>query len=165
METVSNQIIIDASPTRVWGAAADLAGVHKYWGMVKASRLSSEKATGLRASRICEMLDGSSMEETIIQWDQGDSYALDTHTIGTNDGPFKTAIGRFAFHPEGSGTRFALDLDFELKSGREAELSDRSAELDMACISFVSGLKTHVETGHALTLEQKQAAMAAMMSQ
>ena len=149
----------------MWDAAADLAGVHKYWGMVKASHLSSEKATGLGASRICEMLDGSSMEETIIQWDQGKSYALDTHPIGTNEGPFKTTIGRFAFHPEGSGTRFVLDLDFEMKPGREQELPARSAELDMACKSFGNGLKTHVETGHALTLEQKQAAMAAMMSQ
>ena len=165
METVSDEITIDASPARVWDAAADLAGVHKYWEMVIISYLSSDRATGIGASRICDMLDGSSMEETIIQWDDCKSYALDTHPIGTNDGPFKTTIGRFALHPQGSGTRIVLDLDFELKAGREQELPTRSAELDRACKIVVGGLKSHVETGRELTPEQKQAAMAAMMSQ
>ena len=52
-----------------------------------------------------------------------------------------------------------------MKAGRDQGLPARSAELDTARKRFVSGLKTRIEPGRELTLEQKQAAMAAMMSQ
>src|SRR4051794_25883245 len=68
MTTLHNSISIAAPPEKVWRTLADLEALEQYDPGVARSRLTSSVATGLGASRRCELEPTGWFEERITEW-------------------------------------------------------------------------------------------------
>ncbi|MEN8145468.1 MAG: SRPBCC family protein [Gemmatimonadota bacterium] len=154
MTRIAAEIHIDAPKELVWDILADLGGIQNYHPGVTASYYNPGDRRGVGASRHCDLKPFGSVEETAIEWHEGESYTLRLHD-GKRVPPFKHAAARLAVQPNGPGSVVTMELDYGLRFGLAGRLMDRMAvrsQFSKVLPALLTGLKEHAES------ERQQAA-------
>ena len=148
MTLVTGEVHIDAPKDRVWEILADLGGIKNYHPGVTDSYYNQGDKTGVGASRHCDLKPFGSVEETAIEWIEGESYTLLLHD-GKRVPPFKRATGRLAIQPNGSGSVVTMELEYDLKFGLIGRLMDVlvvRSQFSKVVPAVLSGLRKYAET-------------------
>lgn len=149
MTSVSYKIHVDAPVEKVWNILADFGGVYKYNPGVSSSHATSSSNSGVGASRHCDLKPSGSIEERIIEWNEGESYTLEIYD-GAGAPPFKKAFGKLAVKPDGPGTLVTMTIDYSLKFGPVGAIMNMvmvKPFTHKATRGVLAGLKHHAETG------------------
>ena len=155
MRTLENRIQINASHAVVWGILGDFSGVATWAPPLRNSAPVGDVEAGAGAYRVMRHFWGFRLEETVVEWDEGNGFRFDVVKV-----PFPLRDVRESWHlADGEGqvqvtTRVeydmylgplgaALDAAFvsrlvrrEMKAGRHG--LQRSAETVMAKASTVA---------------------------
>ncbi len=147
MTHISHQITINAPKERVWEILADLGEVKRYHPGLTDSYYNPGEKRGVGASRHCDLKPFGSIEETVIEWNDGESYTLEIYD-GKKVPPFKKAIGTLSVRPNGSGTVASMTLEYELKFGLIGKLMDRltvRSQFEKVVPAILRGLRQYAE--------------------
>ncbi len=123
MSKLSGNIRINASKALVWEILSDLGAVQDFNPTVAKSYYNPGKREGVGASRHCDLKPMGSIEETIIEWKEGESFKLRIHDTKKAP-PFKTAIGQLSVHESGGATVASMEIDYTLKFGPVGAMMD-----------------------------------------
>jgi ligand-binding SRPBCC domain-containing protein len=142
-----DEIRIDAPKEAVWAKIADLGAIEEYHPGVARSYYTSEARVGLAASRHCDLRPFGQVEERVVEWRDGDSYALEIYS-GKKMPPMKRAVGRLRLTRDGDGTTVRFEIDYELRHGALGKLLDRAMvrrRFSKVGPAMLRGLKRHLE--------------------
>ena len=151
MTHISHQITINAPKERVWEILADLGEVKRYHPGLTDSYYNPGEKRGVGASRHCDLKPFGSIEETVIEWNDGESYTLEIYD-GKKVPPFKRAIGTLSVRPNGSGTVASMTVEYELKFGLIGKLMDRltvRSQFEKVVPAILRGLRQYAEADGA----------------
>ena len=149
MSTVSYQIHIDAPVEKVWNVLADFGGTYIWNPGVNQSYSTSSKNGGFGATRHCDLKPAGSVEERIIEWNEGKDYTLEVYA-GKGIPPFRKSLATFAVKPDGPGTIVTATVEYSLKYGPIGTLMNLfmvGPFVKKAFQALLAGLKHHAETG------------------
>ncbi len=117
MITLNHEIYIDAPKSQVWDVMADLGGVVKFHPLVTKSYYVTDEKQGTGAARVCELGPNTSVNETAIAWNEGESITLDVQYIKGQKPPVNSFHGTLSVRELGSGTVTAMTLEYAPKFG------------------------------------------------
>lgn len=149
MPTLTDTIFIDDSRERVWETIADLGGIQSFHPGVSRSYYLTDQKEGLGASRRCELIPLGTVDETAVDWHQGEGFTL-TITPGPKAPPFKYATGRMWIEERETGTLVGLEIDYQLRFGPLGRVLDRllvAPQLKKVVPRVLKGLKRFQEDG------------------
>lgn len=149
MPYFEGQVTISAPKDKVWAILADLSSAERYIASVPRSYYTSSAKAGVGASRVCELRPAGSITETIVEWKEGECYALEI-IPGRIAPPFKKAIARFSLQAHGERTVVSFTYDYTLKFGALGRVFDIllvRSQLRKAVPEVLLGLKHYAETG------------------
>lgn len=150
MTQVTGEVRINAPREQVWAALADFGGIYKFNPGVPTSHATSEANEGIGATRHCDLsVSGSSIEERIIDWVEGEKYAIEIYD-GKKAPPLKSAVARIAVEDDGPNAIVRGQIDYELKYGPVGSLMDAmmvKSQFNKGWNGLFAGLKHYVETG------------------
>ncbi len=140
-----------AAPTdRVWDVLADYGGIYRYSPAVTASRLTGDAANGVGATRHCDLAFGATVEERIVEWDEGARYVVEIYD-GTRMPPISDPRATLAVQPGPDGTtRLSARMDYRPRLGPVGRLADRMLfrkQFRTSLTRLIAGFKHYVETG------------------
>lgn len=146
MARFSISTVIHALAEDVWEALADIGSIHVWNPGVTSSHATTEKASGLGASRHCDLGGGNYLEEEVVHFDQGERLTM---RVTASNLPFARADIRFLVESEGSSTRVTVEPEYELKFGPIGAVMDRllvRRRYEQGMHALLEGLKRHVES-------------------
>lgn len=114
--TITDQVKINAPREKVWTILADLGAVQEFHPAVKKSYYISEDREGLGAARRCEFTPFGSIDETVIDWKEGEILTLNIHN-GKKQPPFKDFTASQVLKSVGDGTVVSLKMEYKMKYG------------------------------------------------
>lgn len=163
MTKISDSIRIDVSKDKVWEILADFGGIINYNPGISDSYSTSDANQGIGATRHCELLPMGSIEERIIEWDEGSGYLVDIYQFNGMTPPIKRALAHLSVEADGDGTIAKMWLEYEMKMGfigNAMKLLMLDAQYQKAVTGILQGLKYHAETGKQGTRAALKAASA-----
>jgi len=142
---ISKEIEINAPKTKVWSVLADIGAVENYNPVVTRSYYTSENKQGVGASRHCDLLPMGSVEEKIIEWDEGESYKIEIFEGKAI--PFK-GTGKFELTENGKSTNVKMTFEPDMGSGIFGKIMGfmMKEKMNKMITGVVIGLKHHLET-------------------
>ena len=154
MAELTRQVTVDAPKERVWEVLADFGGVSNWAPTITESRSLTEANEGVGAERTCDHVKMGTLEERIVEWEEGERYAYIV-TKGLPM-PMKSLKNDWSAASANGATRVDLRMVFETKFGplgtmMEAMMLRRMMRKEMGI--SLAGLKYHVETGKTATME------------
>lgn len=150
MTTFTTSTTIDAPRDRVWAALADIGSISVWNPGVLDSRTTSEEATGLGASRHCDLGGRNYLDEQVVRFEDGEAITM---RIVDSNLPFEHADIHFTLDSNGAGTRVTVAPEYRLKFGPIGRLMDRLVvrrTYEKGMKSLLRGLKRHLESGEAV---------------
>jgi len=104
------------SPSEVFAALNDFAGVHRFHPLLESSPLvDGTPASGPGSERVCQLYDGNTLHERIVEAELNKSLTVE---IVDTSMPMAKGGGRFDLAPTAAGgTEVTMTMDFELKMG------------------------------------------------
>ena len=107
---------IDASRQVIWDILADFPNVADWNRGVKKSHSTSDAASGVGASRHCDLAPVEALEETIREWEPNERMAISIDAA--TKAPIKGGLGTFVLTGDDAGpTEVALQFDYRPKAG------------------------------------------------
>lgn len=170
MSRFGYEVEIDRPVSEVWRTLSDFGGIYRYNPNVPSSHLTSNGgAVGVGTTRHCDLGGGTSIEERLIEWRDGEGFALEIYD-GVKAPPFKSAIATFEVDELGDGrSKLRASIDYRLRFGPLGAALDRvivARRLGSAFAGLVAGIKRHLETGEEVdgstNLSAEQAAVRAL---
>ena len=73
---ISSEIVINISKEKVWGVLKPIGEIGNFHPLIKKSHATTDKKSGLGAQRRCELFPMGTMEEKVVEWDEGKSYVM-----------------------------------------------------------------------------------------
>ena len=149
MRQASAEVEIGAPAEKVWEVLADFGSVSVFNPSVTESHLTTDHASGLGAIRHCDLtVPGASIEERIVDWEDGRSLTVEIH--GGTRNPFAKALATMAVEPLDTDRSVAkMSIEWRAKGGPIAGLLDRALQGQnrKTITGVLAGLKHYVETG------------------
>ena len=90
MEPIRRTITIDKTTDEVWAAIADFQAIGDFHPYITNVDLNTEHNGGLGAKRTCYFNDGTTIDEEIIEWRDGESLKINATNFSF---PFKVLHG------------------------------------------------------------------------
>lgn len=152
MSVIVRSIQLDASPARAWEALADFGGIARWNPNVSESRSTSAANGGVGATRHCDV-KGGSIEERILDWQDGRSLVLEIYEAKGSPSAIKRAVATFTVDPAGRGSLVTATLDFKLKFGPLGAVMSALVARRQFARSFeqlLAGLQEHLATGEPI---------------
>ena len=145
MIKIIKEVEINAPKAKVWSVLADIGAVEKYNPVVTKSYSTSENKQGLGASRHCDLLPMGSVEEKIVEWDEGESYKIEIFEGKAI--PFK-GTGTFELAENGKSTNVKMTFEPDMGNGIVGKIMGfmMKEKMNKMITGVVSGLKHHLET-------------------
>ena len=109
--------------------------------------------TNVPGMEVCELLPMGAIEETAVEWHDGESYVVSITPMAKAP-PFKQARARLALKEENGGTRASMNVEYTLKYGVLGKLMDAlmvRSQFQKAIPGVLRGLKHYTETGEEVT--------------
>ncbi len=150
MTRITGDIHIDAPKEHVWDILADLGGIKNFHPGLTDSYYHPGAKRGVGASRHCDLKPFGSLEETVVRWEEGESYTLRIHD-GKKVPPFSRAEGTLAVRANGggSGTVATMTLEYSLKFGPLGRLMNAimvRRQFEKVIPAVLGGLKKYAES-------------------
>ena len=115
MTTVSFSHPIPVAVTEVWPALAAYEAVDRYHPLVERVSMSSEEARGLGACRTCHMYDGTSVDERVVDWQDGHGFKVELSNFSM---PLKSAVAEMKVRSTGErASEGSIAMEFVVKGG------------------------------------------------
>lgn len=146
MGNFSTETIIRAPREEVWEVLADIGAIHVWNPGVKDSHTTTDNASGVGASRHCDLGGRNYLEEVIVEYDEGERLTM---RVTESNLPFAHADIRFLLQTEEASTRVIVHPEYELKFGLLGALMDRlfvRRSYEKGMQSLLRGLRRHVES-------------------
>ncbi|MEO1287361.1 MAG: SRPBCC family protein [Chloroflexota bacterium] len=163
MATVSDSIRIDAPKDQVWAVLADFGGILNYNPGISNAYSTSDVNSGLGATRHCDLLPMGSIEERIIEWNEGSDYLVDIYQFNGLMPPIKSAQARLSVEADGDQSIAHMIMTFEMKMGVIGKAMSTvmlESQYQKAVTGIMQGLKLYVETGQQGTRDNIKLAFA-----
>lgn len=115
MPEVVVEHLVDATPDQVWKSWDDFGNINQFNPNLRDSFLLGDQATGLGATRQCDLIDGKNhIKERIVDYIPNKRMVLDIYD-GTM--PLKSAQAMITLAPQGDKTQVRMKMTFEPKFG------------------------------------------------
>ena len=160
LREAASEIVIDIPRSAAWEKLRDLSRAHDYVQSVRDTRMDTAQAEGVGASRTVFLKDGTEMQETVEEWDEGRGMLLRLHK---GDKPAMPVFRRFYFRyaledapgRAGEATLFRPALLYEPK-GLAGWLVSKLAHGKMQQSAHDVGvaMKEFYETGQPVTAQR-----------
>lgn len=163
MAIVKETIRIDAPKDKVWDILADFGGIINYNPSISNSYSTSEANSGLGATRHCDVLPMGSVEERIIEWNEGSDYLVDIYEFNGPMPPIKSAQARLSVEADGNQTIATMEMEYHMKLGVIGVAMDNlmlKSQYQKVVTGILQGLKYHTETGKQGTRDALKTAFA-----
>jgi len=99
----------------IWNTLENFAGIEKYAPTIKSSPIVGEQQTGLGAKRRCTFADGSSLVETIVEYEEGEGYRM---ALSEYSFPLKYMFADIYVKPvDEQSSEVTMSSDFLVKAG------------------------------------------------
>ncbi|WP_109355497.1 SRPBCC family protein [Sphingorhabdus sp. EL138] len=145
MITLINTACIVAPAEEVWIVLSDLEGVSSWVEAIEVAHCVGGQASGVGASRVCELNNGLSIKEKWVEWEVGRSFKYEA--VGM---PFmKRATNHWSLQEVAGKTLLTSKAEIELKGGRFGRLLEPLMKLLMQSMGprSLAALAYRVETG------------------
>tara|TARA_B110000211_G_C14088057_1_gene557578 strand:+ start:532 stop:1032 length:501 start_codon:yes stop_codon:yes gene_type:complete len=150
MTTFTKEITIETSKTKVWAILSDLGGVYKFHPGVVHSYYSTDSKNGVGAARICELAPMGKIEETAVDWVEGEQYTLKLDPLEKAP-PLKDAKGIVKLtEVSPNQTKVTVDLSYGVKLGIIGKMLNSLVlkdQLNKGIEGLLKGLKVYAEQG------------------
>ena len=103
------------SPESLWEVLADFPNIASWSSGLKSSVSTSAEPRGVGATRHCVVAPIGSIDERILEWEEGSRIRLAAEKY--EKVPIKQAIADFRITPEGDYTRLEVSFEFTPKGG------------------------------------------------
>jgi len=145
MGEFEEQIIVSASPEKVWDVLADIGNIYLWNPGVVQSKLTTPGEVSVGARRLCNLGGKNYLDEEVIEFDKPHKL-----TMRINDAnlPFKTAEIRFTVEPQGEKTIVKVSPKYQLKFGWLGRVLDTvivRSQYRKGMQDLLRGLKKYVE--------------------
>lgn len=112
------------SPSEVFAALNDFAGIHRFHPLLTSSPLvEGTPATGAGSERVCHLHDGNTIHERLVDAKPDEWLTVD---VVDSSMPLAKMTGRFDLKPiPGGGTELTSTSDFDLKMGLLGKVLDK----------------------------------------
>ena len=146
MNSVTQEVTIQAPRKKVWEVLANIGAVHEYSQNVDHSYYVSPNTTGIGAARKCELGDSSWVEERAIDWQDNRGYTLQV-ADGEGLGPLDSLAVAFELNDAAQGTKVRQTMSYNMKGGILRPILNALARGQMrkAIDVNLTGLKAFVE--------------------
>ncbi|MCB1694647.1 MAG: SRPBCC family protein [Halioglobus sp.] len=151
---VSAKVVLDMPREAVWNKLRDISLAHNYVPGIVKTVIVSEQVEGIGASRYVYRNAKSYIQETVVDWSEGEGFLIRLHRGTRPAPPFRNAWFRYQLADGGEGkTEFTASLEYELPWGAlGAWLEKKMEKTVQATIRDVaSSMKLFYETGRPTT--------------
>ena len=139
---------------QAWHNLEDFSLAHNYVPDIERTEIVSEVRGGVGAHRRVYDEDGDFLEETVIEWSEGQGFVIELHEGEQPMVPFKRVEFRYQLAQQGVGTQIELSLSFEMPWGGFGEVIGNWIILPIMedqLVQVAAGMKHYYETGTAAT--------------
>ncbi len=113
MVRVSLSVCIDAAAPTVRAALSDLPAIHRYVDAIRRAYCTTEHARGLGAVRLCELSHSITVKETMVAWEEGQSFTY----VGEGVPMLRYAANTWRVEAAGSQTLVTTISELEVRGG------------------------------------------------
>ena len=92
---VSTRIVVDMPRAAAWEKLRDITVAHNYVPGIVNTRIVSERAEGVGASRYVYRNAKSFIQETVVEWEEGSGFLIRLHRGDKPAPPFRNAWFRY----------------------------------------------------------------------
>ena len=153
MTTITGSTRINAPKAHVWELIADLGAVANFHPFATGSHYTSQQKTGDGASRICEFGPKLTLEETAVEWREGEMYTVAVDFIKGTKPPINDMRGSMALRADGDATIATITINYQPRFGIIGQIMDRvmiQPQYRKILPAVMQGLKHHAETGEVV---------------
>jgi len=166
-QEVSAQTVIDMPRPVVWEKLRDISLAHNYVPGIVNTEVVSEQRQGVGASRYVYRNRKSYIQETVIEWDDGQGFTIRLHRGDKPAPPFRSASFRYQLaDKEPDQTLFTAILKYEMPWGALGTwLEKKMKKVVASTVSDVAiAMKLYYETGQPTTAAALKAYKASVKS-
>jgi hypothetical protein len=159
-QQVSVSVLAHIPLEQAWENLRDLSVAHHYVPGLVRTEIVSRRREGIGAHRRVYDEDNDFLEETVIEWQDGQGFVIKLHNGNEPMTPFERA--EFSYRLEGQGedsTLIQLSLTYRMPWGGLGEtLADWFVRPAMAdrLVQVAAGMKYYYETGEPATDEDRE---------
>ncbi|MDP6667667.1 MAG: SRPBCC family protein [Dehalococcoidia bacterium] len=146
MSVVTREIKVNSTPERVWDVLSDFNGVAKWSPTVLTSERTTSNEQGMGAVRACEVSGLGDIEETVVDWKDGEYLTIDL----TPFGPMKFARSTWSIRSSDGVTIVRATVTLEAKFGILGKLMEKMimrSKFSKVLGQSLEGLRHYCETG------------------
>lgn len=159
-QRVAVQVMADIPRARAWRLLQDLSLPHNYVPGIARTEIISELTCGVGAHRRVYEESGDFLEETVIEWREGEGFVIRLHRGEKPLAPFTRAEFCYDLRP-GGGDRTLIELAiiFGMPWGAPGErLGDWFIRpvMEKRLVQIAAGMKHFYETGRAAGDEDRK---------
>lgn len=150
MTQITTSRIINAPASQVWEIISNYHNADVYHPLLQSVEQLTELERGVGAARQCNLYNNSSVVETVIEWEEGKSY-----TVETNEQPiFGQTKGTMRVTPiDANSSQVRVATTYTPKWGLFGKLLDFllfKMIVNHAVDRVLNGLQHHVETSEPI---------------
>jgi len=145
------EFVVDLPQAEVWNRLRNLRLAHRYVPGVEAVEILSSQERGVGASRRILQEDGSTLDETVVEWEDGRGFVIRLHR-GQEGPPIPFERARFRYWIEGeeaTGTRISLAISYQPSGGRLGEWVDAAvlnSEMEATMGALGASMRNYYES-------------------
>ncbi len=148
-------VVADLPLAQAWQYLQDFSLPHNYVPNITRTEIVSEQLSGLGAHRRVYDSSGDYLEETVIEWREGEGFVIKLHHGERPMAPFQRAEFKYRLSPAGpDATLIGLSLTFEMPWGGFGETLGEwfiLPVMEKNLVQIAAGMKHFYETGTAAT--------------
>jgi hypothetical protein len=151
---VSAQVVVDMPRSEAWEKLRDISLAHNYVPGIIRTDIVSEQAEGVGASRYVYRNANSYIQETVVEWTEGEGFLIRLHRGDKPAPPFRNAWFRYQLADEAPGkTLFTASLEYELPWGALGAWLEKKMEktVQSTIRDVATAMKLYYETGKPTT--------------
>jgi len=159
-QQVSVSVLVQLAHDQAWANLRDFSVAHNYVPGLTRTEIVSVRREGIGAHRRVYEEDGDFLEETIIEWQDGQGFVIKLHDGDKPMMPFERAEFSYRIEPSGDDqTLVVLSLTYQVPWGAVGEtLADWFIRpvMEDRLVQVAAGMKHYYETGRPATDEDRE---------
>ena len=151
---VTSQVLIDIPRAEAWDKLRDISLSHNYVPGIVKTEVVSQQTEGVGASRYVYRNRKSFIQETVVEWHEGQGFLIRLHKGDKPAPPFKNAWFHYQLADEGpQQTLFTASLEFEMPWGGLGQWLGKKLEkvVGDTVADVALSMKLYYETGEPTT--------------